>query len=221
MDIEHFGLAFTAGVLAVLSPCALPLLPAYIIYYLNQKTRGHILQVFLFSFMTMIGFLSVFTLIGLFPSFAISFLSVNSKTLQISIGILLVFIGLLYGLTNFFNHIPTLNITPLKSSGPISYLVYGFGYALASMSCSLPVFLLILGRSITVNVFENVILLVFYGLGVGSILFLLTITVYFSKDHLLTKILDSLPLIKKVSSIILILSGLSMIYLSFSIPLLF
>jgi cytochrome c biogenesis protein CcdA len=214
MNVEHFGLAFTAGILAVLSPCALPLLPSYVVYYLNQKTRASILNVFLFSFLMMIGFLSVFTLIGLFPSIAISFLEVNSKIMQSFIGILLIFVGLLYGFTDLFNYIPRLSVTPSKSSGLISYFIYGVGYALASMSCSLPVFLLILGRSITANLIENVFLLIFYGLGVGSILFFLTIAVYFSKDLLLSKILDSLPLIRKISAIILILSGFSMLYLS-------
>ena len=214
MNVEHFGLAFTAGILAVLSPCALPLLPSYVIYYLNQKTRGSIVNVFLFSFLTMIGFLSVFTLIGLFPSIAVSFLEVNSKIMQSFIGILLIFVGLLYGFTDLFNFIPRLSVTPSKSSGFISYFIYGVGYALASMSCSLPVFLLILGRSITANLIENVFLLLFYGLGVGSVLFFLTIAVYFSKDLLLSKILDSLPLIRKISAIILILSGFSMLYLS-------
>lgn len=214
MNVEHFGLAFTAGILAVLSPCALPLLPSYVVYYLNQKTNDRTVNVFLFSFLTMIGFLSVFTLIGLFPSIAISFLEVNSKIMQFSIGIFLVLVGLLYGFTDLFNLIPRLIITPSKSSGLISYFIYGVGYALASMSCSLPVFLLILGRSITVNLIENLFMLLFYGLGVGSILFFITITVYFSKDLLLSKILDSLPLIKKISAIILIISGFSMIYLS-------
>ncbi len=214
MNVEHFGLAFTAGILAVLSPCALPLLPSYVVYYFNHKPRASIVNVFLFSFLTMIGFLSVFTLIGLFPSIAISFLEVNSKILQSSIGVFLILVGLLYGFTDIFNYIPRLSITPSKSSGLISYFIYGIGYALASMSCSLPVFLLILGRSITANLIENVFLLIFYGLGVGSVLFFLTIAVYFSKDLLLSKILDSLPLIRKISAIILILSGFSMLYLS-------
>jgi cytochrome c biogenesis protein CcdA len=216
MNVEHVGLAFTAGVLAILSPCALPLLPSYVVYYLNQKTTGRIVNVFLFSFFTMIGFLSVFTLIGLFPSIAISFLEVNSKIMQSSIGIFLIIIGVLYGFTDIFNIIPRIIIAPSKSSGLISYYIYGVGYAFASMSCSLPVFMLILGSSISVNIIENVFLLLFYGLGVGSILFFLTITVYFSKDLLLSKILNSLPLIKKISAIILILSGFSMLYLSFT-----
>jgi cytochrome c biogenesis protein CcdA len=150
MDIGRLGLAFTAGIFAFLSPCALPLLPSYIV-------------------------------------------------------------------TNFFNRIPLFNLKPLKSSSPFSYLVYGVGYAFASMSCSLPIFMLLIGQSITMKLFENITLYFFYGLGVSSILFPLTIMLYFSQDHLFSKIIESLPHIRKISSFILIISGLFMLYLSFSI----
>lgn len=217
MDIGRLGLAFTAGIFAFLSPCALPLLPSYIVYYLNQRSKVNLSQVILFAFMTLIGFLSVYTIIGIFPSVAIRFLPINSKIIQPIIGTILILIGLIYGFTNFFNHIPLFNLKPLKSSNPFSYLVYGVGYAFASMSCSLPIFMLLIGQSITVKLFENITLYFFYGLGVSSILFPLTIMLYFSQDHLFNKIIESLPYIKKISSFILIISGLFMLYLSINI----
>jgi len=83
MELTSLGVAFTAGMLAVLAPCALPMLPSYVAYYMNldedERSLGAILG---FAFTVVAGFLTVFLVIGLLPSFALNKVSTRLDTLH-------------------------------------------------------------------------------------------------------------------------------------------
>ena len=96
MEIANLSLAFSAGLLAVLAPCALPMLPSFVAYYMdadeNKRNLGSALT---FGFLTVAGFLTVFLVIGILPSFALN--SIASKIEYVSpfIGAILIVLGAL------------------------------------------------------------------------------------------------------------------------------
>jgi cytochrome c biogenesis protein CcdA len=54
--------------------------------------------------------------------------------------------------------------------GLLGYAAYGVAYALASLGCTLPVFLTVVGGALSQGVLRAIVLFVLYGLGLSAVL---------------------------------------------------
>ncbi len=213
MELASLGVAFTAGVLAVLAPCALPMLPSYMAYYMNleegEKSLGASLGL---AFTVVAGFLVVFLVIGLLPSFALNQVSSRLEYVAPFIGALLVFIGLASGFSDVFNRVPAVNVAAPQKAGYRSFFLYGVGYGAASLACSLPVFILLVLQSSTaggpIGVLASFLV---YGLGASTVVVPLTLTLTYSKDYVQRRLMGVLPWMKKINAAVLVVAGLYMI----------
>ena len=213
MELASLGVAFTAGMLAVLAPCALPMLPSYVAYYMNLEEDERSLGAsFGFAFTVVAGFLVVFLVIGLLPSFALNQVSSRLDYVAPFIGALLVLIGLASGLSDIFDRMLAINVTAPQRAGYRSFFLYGVGYGAASLACSLPVFILLVLQSSTaggpLGVFT---VFLAYGLGASGVIVPLTLALTYSKDIIHQRLVLLLPRIKKINAAVLILAGLYMI----------
>ncbi|PIR49428.1 hypothetical protein COU79_04905, partial [Candidatus Peregrinibacteria bacterium CG10_big_fil_rev_8_21_14_0_10_54_7] len=84
-------LAFLAGLLSFLSPCTLPILPAYLAALLTTDRRHQILMGMSFC----AGLAVIFALIGMSATFIGGFLRVHLTAFTQSIGILIMFFGIM------------------------------------------------------------------------------------------------------------------------------
>lgn len=213
MELASLGVAFTAGMLAVLAPCAMPMLPSYVAYYMNLDEEERSLGASLgFAFTVVTGFLTVFLVIGLLPSFALNQVSSRLEYVAPFIGALLVLIGLASGLSDVFDRMPAVNVSAPRRTGYRSFFLYGVGYGAASLACSLPVFILLVLQSSTtggpLGVFTAFLV---YGLGASAVIVPLTLALTYSKDYVHQRLVWLLPRIKKINAAMLILVGLYMI----------
>jgi len=213
MELASLGVAFTAGVLAVLAPCALPMLPSYIAYYMNLDEDDRSIGASLgFAFTVVAGFLVVFLVIGLLPSFALNQVSSRLEYVAPFIGALLVLIGVASGFSDVFNRMPAANVSAPPKAGYWSFFLYGVGYGAASLACSLPVFILLVVQSSTAGGPLDVLTaFLVYGLGASAVVVPLTLALTYSKDYVHRRLMDVLPWMKKINSAALILAGLYMI----------
>lgn len=213
MELARLGVSFTAGVLAVLAPCALPMLPSYIAYYMNLDEGDRGVGASLgFAFTVVAGFLAVFLVIGLLPSFALNQVSSRLEYVAPFIGALLVFIGLASGFSGVFNRMPAVNFSAPQKAGYGSFFIYGVGYGAASLACSLPVFILLVLQSSTAGgPLEVLTAFLVYGLGASAVVVPLTLALTYSKDYVHGRLMGVLPWIKKINAAVLILAGLYMI----------
>jgi len=213
MELASLGVAFTAGILAVLAPCALPMLPSYVAYYMNLEEDERSLGASLgFAFTVVTGFLVVFLIIGLLPSFALNQVSSRLEYVAPFIGALLVLIGLASGLSDVFDRMPAINVTAPQRAGYRSFFLYGVGYGAASLACSLPVFILLVLQSSTAGGPLGVFMVFLaYGLGASAVIVPLTLALTYSKDIVHQRLVLLLPRIKKINAAVLILAGLYMI----------
>ncbi len=213
MELAGLGVAFTAGVLAVLAPCALPMLPSYIAYYMNLDEDDRSIGASLgFAFTVVAGFLAVFLVIGLLPSFALNQVSSRLEFVAPFIGALLVLIGLASGFSGFFNMMPAVNVSAPQKAGYRSFFLYGVGYGAASLACSLPVFiLLVLQSSMAGGPLEVLAAFLVYGLGASAVVVPLTLALTYSKGYVHVRLMGVLPWMKKINAAVLILAGLYMI----------
>jgi cytochrome c biogenesis protein CcdA len=217
MELANIGVAFSAGILAVLAPCALPMLPSYIAYYMNLEDQERNIQTSLgFGFTVVTGFLVVFLIIGLIPSFVLNQVASRIEYVAPFIGVLLIVVGLISGFSNVFDRMPSLNVPAPQKAGYRSFFLYGVGYGAASLACSLPVFILLVLQSSTASGPLGVfIAFLVYGLGASAVIVPLTLTISYSKNLVYRKLIGTLPWIKKISAAILIISGLYMLLAGF------
>jgi cytochrome c-type biogenesis protein len=104
MDPQNLtlGIAFLAGLLSFVSPCVLPLVPAYIGYLGGTtvmageytRARGETLRVFSHSVLFVLGFMLVFVLLGASATFFGSLMRDYSLLLQRVGGVILVVFGM-------------------------------------------------------------------------------------------------------------------------------
>jgi hypothetical protein len=84
----------------------------------------------------------------------------------------------------------------------------GISYAVASLSCALPVFLAVTGAaSATPNFLSGVLTYVVYGLGMSMLLMVLTIALSVAKGAVVRRLGRILPHVGRLSGAILVLSG--------------
>ena len=211
--MASLGVAFTAGILAVLAPCALPMLPSYVAYYMNLDEDERGLGASLgFAFTVVAGFLVVFMVVGLLPSFALHQVSSRLEYVSPFIGALLVLVGLASGLSDVFDRMPALNFSAPRRAGYRSFFLYGVGYGAASLACSLPVFILLVLQSSTaggpLGVFSAFLA---YGLGASAVIVPLTLALTYSKDYVHRRLMELSPWMKKINAAVLVVAGLYMI----------
>ena len=182
-EVTFIG-AFIAGLLSFLSPCVLPLIPSYITYItglsfaeLQAEHPTHIIRQksILHSLSFICGFTVVFVLLGASATYIGSFLHHNADVIRKVGGVLLVVLGI---------HVT--GIIPLKfllgekrvsikhkPSGYAGSFLVGIVFAAGWTPCIGPILAAILAVAATEeSVYQGIILLLFYSLGLGVPFFL-------------------------------------------------
>lgn len=209
MEFANLSLAFSAGLLAVLAPCSLPMLPSFVAYYMNAEGRENKLGSAIgFGMTTVVGFLSIFMVIGILPSFAVNLVASRIELVTPFIGVILVILGLGHMFSDFFYNVPSLRVASPEGTGYKAFYLYGLGYGAASMACSFPVFILLVLQATTAGGFISILtMFVSYGLGAATVMIPLSIALTYSKDMIYKRLMQVMPYMKKINASILILAG--------------
>ena len=171
LESVSFLIAFLAGVTTILSPCLLPVLPAFFAYMFKERK-----EITRMTLMFFLGFTPIFILLGVAATFAGNLFAAFFRNLGFYVslaGFLLVFLGILYLLGVSFTFGQT-HSPSKKPKGAWDVLIagslFGFGWVL----CVGPI---LSGVLIAASVFHNyattILLMISYSLGVFVPLFLL------------------------------------------------
>ncbi|MBW9157905.1 cytochrome c biogenesis protein CcdA [Clostridium sp. FP2] len=208
-------LAFSAGLLSFLSPCVLPLVPAYISYLTgtavneldDKKAKLNILYK---SFGFVIGFSIIFILMGAsITTLGKIFISNQTIFRKIS-GLLMIVFGLhtigllkiklLYREKRFFSF--------NKASGKFGSILMGMAFAAGWTPCIGPILSSILMyASSSETIGKGILLLSVYSLGL-AVPFILTALAIGSFTKHKNAIFKYLPVISAISGILLLLMGI-------------
>ena len=219
--------AFAAGMMATVNPCGFALLPAYISLYLGGSTDqqsatssafSRILKALLISFTVTIAFVLMFGGVGLIISAGGRFLANVLPVAAFAIGIAMVILGIsiLTG-KNYFQLAlaSTLSsrIKTKESGGLASFFLFGIAYAIASLSCTLPIFLAVAGSSLaTGGFFSGLVQFLSYALGMGAVITILTIGTALFRGAVARYVRKFLPYVEKASAVLIIIAGTFVIY---------
>ncbi len=215
-----FGLAFSAGAIATVNPCGFAMLPAFVGYYLGSK--GELAAQPLWrraagglavGGSVTAGFLVVFALMGVG-------LSVGARALlhyvpwasaAVGVGMVLLGLWLLFTRKKLNPRLPRL--TTGAGTGPGAMLLFGAAYAVASISCTLPLFVVLLGAALTATGPAGAFFLFLsYGLGMGLVLMAVALGAALFKDLVARAIRPVVPHVERASAALLTAAGLYLIY---------
>ncbi len=208
-------IAFGAGLISFLSPCVLPLIPGYISYIsgstlenLLKSKNINLLPIILFT----LGFSVVFIIFGASATFLGKILLKNSFPLRIIAGLIIIIFSLhILGVfnLNFLNYEKRLDAE--KNSNVFSSFLVGMAFAFGWTPCIGPILgsILILA-STTENIYEGIMLLTFYSLGLAIPFILAGYAI--QKFLLISKnIKRKMNIITKTGGVLLFLTGILII----------
>lgn len=230
-----FGYAFGAGMVAAVNPCGFAMLPVYLSLYLGADEQQYEQRSWVYraaratgvTAMVTAGFGLLFGVIGIVVSAGGSFLLHLMPWFSIIIGAGLVLIGIwmLLGKHLSLDFMTTLSarIGDPRHISIKGFFLFGLGFGATSLGCTLPIFLVVVGGSLTAgNFISGIIQFLLYILGTGTILLILSIGMAFIKGGTVLSLFRRvLPYINMISGILLILAGAYICYYWFSSGLLF
>lgn len=213
------GFSFGAGMLAVVNPCGFALLPAYISLYLGESSnKEHEPPVFLrvlksiyISLAVTAGFVVLFGLVGGIivagGRFLVSFMPWAG--LVVGIGMVVLGIWMLMGKHLYSNLAVRLSakINGTNRGGLVSYFLFGIAYGVASLSCTLPVFLIVVGTALTGGVAGGFTQFLGFSLGMGVVLGILTIWAALLKGTMAQYMARVLPFVERISAVLILAAG--------------
>jgi cytochrome c-type biogenesis protein len=205
--------AVASGVATFFSPCAYPLLPGYVGFYVNQTDADEvsIAGAGIRGIAAGIGVLATFgVLAGATVRVGHSTLS-NITVFESLVGGLLVVFGLLV----VAGRSPSITIPlPKRRASVLGFGFFGAGYALAGAGCVAPIFLAVIARSIALPADAAAVVVVTYA---GVVAALLVATTVATGMGLLTnagRLAAYSGQLKRLAGAVMVFAGLGQLYLA-------
>lgn len=212
------ALAFGAGLAATVNPCGFALLPSFISFYLGTGTsqegeRSRVADGLVVGLVLTAGFLLVFASFGLVFSLGARAVArfLPWVTALMAVGLMGLGLWLLAG-RHVILRIPGLRSAP-EGTGYRSIFAFGMAYAVGSLSCTLPIFLVVIGSGLaagsavgTLGVFAA------YGLGMATILMLLCLGTAGFREVVVRRTRRAMPYMSRISGGLLLASGAYVTY---------
>ena len=223
--IAPLGFAFGAGVAAAFNPCGFAMLPAYMGLYLgtgDDEQRVSIVRqlgkALLVGVSVTAGFILLFALAG-----AVIGLGARSVVrsilpwLGLGIGVVLVVAGS-WLLSGGKLYTALAQQAADKFGNPASanvkgYFLFGLSYGMASLSCTLPIFLAVIGTSFAATeLAHSFAQFVLYALGMGTVILALTISMAVFRGAMVRGMRRVMPYVQPVGTWLMIAAGTYIVF---------
>ncbi len=212
------GLAFAAGLVATINPCGFAMLPAYLSFFLGLEEPdsdgrpgvGGTLRV---GGIVSLGFFVVFSVTGLLINAGARAIIDWIPYLALGVGVAMVGLGV--AMWRGYE----LNVGFFKVQGGTagrdtrSVFTFGVSYAVASLSCTLPVFLsVVVGSIASASFVGGFLTYIAYGAGMSALLMGVTLAVALAKQGVITRLKSMLRHVQRVSSAFLVIAGVYIVW---------
>jgi len=213
------AVAFTAGLVATVNPCGFAMLPAYLSWYVGSEDTAdspladRVGRALLVGGTVSLGFLVVFGIAGTLITIGVrSFVDyVPWVALLVGAAVAALGVALLAG-RRVTLALPQLQPGAGSRRLP-SMLVFGTSYAVASLSCTLPVFLAVVASTFTrTNVASGVATFTAYAAGMSAMLLVLTITLAVASHSLVRPFRFLSRHINRIAGALLVVAGAYIVY---------
>ena len=223
--IAPLGFAFGAGIAAAFNPCGFAMLPAYMGLYLGihderntPSFAGQIGKALLIGGSVTAGFVLLFAAAG--AVIGLGARSVVGSILPwvgLGIGVLLTVAGawLLSG-GKLYTALAQQMSERFGNPGQTNargYFIFGLSYGLASLSCTLPIFLAVIGTSFsTATIWTSFAQFVLYALGMGVVIIALTLLMAIFKGAVIGVMRRAMPYIQPIGTWLMLIAGTYIVF---------
>lgn len=206
------AVAFAAGMVATVNPCGFAMLPAYLGLILGDRrsSGGSALVV---GAAVSAGFVAVFLVAGVLVASGLRVIVgwIPWMALVIGLGLIGAGIAALRG-AHLFARIPGVKRASRERS--LRGLVgFGASYGLASLSCTLPIFLsLVAGTLTTGSIGESVAVFAAYGAGMSLVVIVLTLALAAGRDRAMRAFRPLAARLQTISGWVMIVAGVFIVW---------
>lgn len=215
--------AFVLGAVAAFNPCGFALVPAYLGLYLRDDVtrtglRSRLSRSAAVAVIVGASFTALFGAVGAIFSLGSALIVRSLPWIGLGVGVVLVLIGgLVLSGRPIVSSLPdrlTIRIGKRAStSGVRGYAAFGLAYGAASLGCTLPLFLALMGTATaTGGRWSAPIAFVLYGAGMAAVLGVLTIVAGVASFSILHRVRGFVRIVTTLSAGLLLLSGAYVVY---------
>ena len=213
------ALYLTLGMVATVNPCGFPMLPAYLAYFLGiehqeaEVPQASVSTALRVALAVSAGFLVVFSLAGLVVELTSLPVYENVPWISIVIGLVLFALGLaMLGGFQLSVRLPHLDRGGRERTVG-SMFVFGVSYAVASIGCTLPLFLGAVSGTINrESVADGLLVFGIYALGMTLVLVALTVAMALARTSIVRFLRRAQPYIGRVAGGLVALAGAYVAY---------
>ena len=216
--------ALAAGMASAVNPCGFAMLPAYLGLYLGanseQETGSPVRQLWralLIGGAVTGGFVVLFGIAGTLIGLGASFVANLLPWIGLVVGVVLAIAGAwLVSGGKIYTGVAARAAAHIGEPGQLGakgYFLFGLSYGTASLSCTLPIFLAVLGVSASdaglLNIMANFFL---FALGMGLVIMALTLGMAFFKGSMVGVLRKALPYIQPIGAWLMVIAGIYIIF---------
>lgn len=224
--LAPLGFAFAVGMASAVNPCGFAMLPAYLGLYLGDADKEavqrsafkQLRQALIVGGTVTAGFVVLFGSAGLVIGLgARTFIIDVLPWLGLVIGVVLAILGSwMLGGGKLYTGIAARAASNMGNPAQVSmkgYFIFGISYATASLSCTLPIFLAVVGTSLAVSSIGTSLGQFFlYALGMGVVITALTVGIAFFKTAMIGGMRKAMPYVQPVGSWLMVIAGMYIVF---------
>jgi cytochrome c biogenesis protein CcdA len=210
--------AFTAGLVAAVNPCGFPMLPAYLSFFIGTDDEaadgaGRVPRALASGLAVSAGFFLVFVGIGLPIDAGLDWIIDWVPWATMVIGVMLAVLGA----AMIARRAPTITLPRLdrggRTRGAASMVLFGVSYAIASLGCTLPIFLIAVARTAErENLASGVASFVAYAAGMSVVLLAVSVALALAREGMVRWLRSALAYVDRVAGLLLVAVGVYLVY---------
>lgn len=215
--MDFIGFSFVQGVLAFLAPCAVALLPGYIVAFISRNSEGQpgvamrLMRGVKLALLSILGILLVYAIAGGMIILASQVLKDYMKWVTMGMGAVLIVLGIFMVMGK--NVSLSLNMKdPNYKTEAAEAVVFGMAYAIGALGCLFPLFLIVATQAMAApTVWEGGSYFLAYFVGMSGMMIAVIMLSTFARDLLMKYLRKILPYMERITGIMLILAGIYII----------
>ena len=221
------GFAYAVGAASAVNPCGFAMLPAYLGLYVGGGNQDDdrrnpvrlVSRAVMVGLSVSLGFVALFGAVGLILGLGSQAVVVAALPyVGLAIGVLLVGAGAYMATggkiyTSLAQRAASRIGDPSQLNIP-GYVLFGVSYGLASLSCTLPLFLAVLGvgAGLSSGFLDTVGQFVLYAAGMGSVIMALTLGMAVARSVLIRWMRAALPYVGVVGAWLMVVAGTYIVF---------
>ncbi len=218
--VAPLGFAFAAGMVSTVNPCGFAMLPAYLGLYLGSHDAAagarHVFRrlgrAMVVGGVVTAGLVAMFGIVGLLIGAGARSIVSIMPWVGLAVGVVLVAAGSwLLGGGKLYSGLAARASSRIGNPGEVTvrgYFLFGVSYGTASLSCTLPIFLTVVGATLaTSGAVAAAAQFFLYGLGMGFVVMLLTAGISLFKGAMSGALRRALPFMQRASAALMLVAG--------------